>query len=67
MVMRAARGSDLPSFKYFNAAIADIDKAVEATKMRPDSSPSMRVQAIRRLTASDIDQLGLAAGEVKPA
>ena len=67
MVMSATAGSGAPSFKYFNAAISNADKAVEETKRRPDSSPSMRVQAIRRLSAEDVERLGLASGEVKPA
>jgi hypothetical protein len=67
MVMSATGGSGAPSFKYFNAAIANADKAVEETRKRPDSSPCMRVQTIRRLSAEDIERLGLASGEVKPA
>jgi hypothetical protein len=67
MVMSAAPGNGAPSFRYFNAAIASADKAVEETKRRPDSSPSMRVQTIRRLSADEIERLGLATGEVRPA
>jgi hypothetical protein len=67
MVMSATGGSGAPSFKYFNAAIASADKAVEETRKRPDSSPCMRVQTIRRLSAEEIQRLGLATGEVRPA
>jgi hypothetical protein len=66
MVMSATEGRGVPSFKYFNAAIASADKAVEETRKRPDSSPCMRVQTIRRLSAQDIERLGLTSGEVKP-
>jgi hypothetical protein len=66
MVMRATPGNGAPSYKYFNAAIADAEMAVEATKKRPDSSPSMRVQIVRRLSAEEIEKHGLTAGEVKP-
>jgi hypothetical protein len=66
MVMSTA-GSRVPSFKYFNAAIANADEALEATKKRPESSPCMRMQALRPLTADEIERLGLKAGEVKLA
>ena len=67
VVVRSAAGGGLPKFVYFNAAIPQRDEAVEATKKRPESSPFIRVQTLRRLSSHEIDEMGLSAGEVRLA
>jgi hypothetical protein len=67
VVVRSAAGGGLPTFAYFNAAISQPEKAVEATRKRPESSPCIRVQTLRRLSNDEIEQMGLEAGEVRPA
>ena len=60
-----------PSFEYFNVAIANPDKAIEATtkylakrKVGPEAvAPS----TVRELSSAEVAALRLQAGEVKPA
>ena len=63
--------ADAPSFQYFNTAIADRDKAVEATKKLIAKGDTSAVdwpgRAVRGLSSAEIDALGLKTGEVKPA
>jgi hypothetical protein len=63
----SATGGRVPSVKYFNAAIPNAEEAIQATKKRPDSSPCMRMQAVRPLSADEIERLGLKTGETGPA
>ena len=56
-----------PSFKYFNVAIAEAEKAIEATLKVVGTDPPQETSAVRRLAAGEIAALGLKAGEVKPA
>ena len=67
VVVRSATGGGLPKFVYFNAAIQEPELAVEATKNRPESSPFIRVQTLRRLSSHEIKEMGLETGEVRPA
>jgi hypothetical protein len=63
--------ADAPSFQYFNAAIDDPAKAVEATKKliaKGDSSAAdWPMSAVRGLSSAEIAALKLKVGEVKPA
>ena len=60
-----------PSFRYFDTAIADPDKAVEAVRKhlaKADDDPSeMGVSTVRTLSSAEIAVLDIKAGEVKPA
>jgi hypothetical protein len=59
-----------PSFQYFNVAIADPNKAIEATSRhlaKPEHGETRVVSVVRKLSAREIDALNLTAGEVKPA
>jgi hypothetical protein len=62
---------DAPSFQYFNVAIADSAKAMEATKKlmaKGDvSAVHWDMSAVRGLSAAEIAALDLKSGEVKPA
>lgn len=58
---------DAPIFTYFNVAVALADKAVEAVRKKagvPDETP-MRV--VRQLSPSEVEFIGLHAGESRPA
>jgi hypothetical protein len=60
---------DAPSFQYFNVAIADADKAGEATAKHlamPDDD-DRAVHVVRRLSLAEIAALTLSPGEVKRA
>ena len=63
--------SRAPSFKYYNVAIANADKAVEATtknlaKISADAGDD-DPRTVRELSSPEITALGLKAAEVKPA
>ena len=57
--------------RYFNVAIADPEKAVEAVKKHSatgkDDPHNVDMRAVRVLSAAEIAVLKLKAGEVKPA
>ena len=60
-----------PSFEYFNVAIANADKAVEATtkylaKGKVDAE-HVDASTVRGLSSAEVAALRLKAGEVKPA
>ena len=60
-----------PSFRYFDAAIADPEKAVEAVqkhlaKAKVDPNDG-QPRAVRALSPVEVAALQLKAGEVKPA
>jgi hypothetical protein len=60
---------DAPSFQYFNVAIADADKAREATANHlamPDDD-DRAVHVVRRLSFAEIAALTLNPGELKRA
>ena len=53
-----------PSIKYYNAAIADADKAIAAaTQLAAAGEGSV----VRALSLGELASLGLEPGEVKPA
>jgi hypothetical protein len=55
---------DAPSIKYFNAAIAEADRAIAAaTQLAAAGEGSV----VRTLSLGEIASLGLQPGEVKPA
>ena len=56
-----------PLFKYFNVAIADAAKVVEAARKQPTAAQANRVNAVRQLSSGEIAALHLKAGQVKPA
>jgi hypothetical protein len=60
-------GGAAPSFRYFNVAIADVTRAVQAARKLPDVVQANRVEAVRSLSADEITAIGLAAGEVRSA
>jgi hypothetical protein len=60
-----------PSFQYYNVAIANPDKAVEAAakyfaKGKADAG-DVAASTARELSSAEVAALGLKAGEVKPA
>jgi hypothetical protein len=60
-----------PSFSYFDTAIADPEKAVDAVKKhlaKADDDPNdVGVRTVRALSSAEIAVLDIRAGEVKPA
>jgi hypothetical protein len=60
---------DAPSFKYFNVAMADPEKATEATAkyLAKADATDGETRAVRKLSSAEIATLGLKAGEVQPA
>lgn len=56
-----------PSFQYFNVAIADSVKAVEATRKHASASKEAVLATVRPLSSVEIASIPLKAGEVKPA
>jgi hypothetical protein len=66
-VVTLPRGGGAPIFKYFNVAIGDAMKAVEAVRERRDASDANRVQTVRELSGRELTTLRLRAGAVRPA
>jgi hypothetical protein len=64
---RANRGGGAPSFKYFNVAIADASKAVEAAIKHLAEAGETDMRVVRGLSSGEIAALNLTAGQVKPA
>jgi hypothetical protein len=58
---------DAPSFGYFNVAIADSDKAVEAIRRLAGGNLEAKIDTVRRLSLTEIATIPLNAGELKPA
>src|SRR6185295_4300018 len=60
-----------PSFEYFNVAIANPDKAVEATTKYlakgKVGAEEVAASTVRKLSSAEVAALGLKVGEVKPA
>ena len=58
-----------PSFKYFNVAIPEADRAMEATSkyLAKANAPDGEMRTVRGLSPEEIAVLKLKAGEVKPA
>ena len=59
--------TDPPPFKCYNAAIADVAKAVEAVKKLRWTSRDIRIEAIRSLSSLQIAAVQLESGDIKPA
>ena len=62
---------DAPSFQYYNVAISNPDRAVEATanyvaKGKADAA-DVAANTVRQLSSAEVAALGLEAGEAKPA
>ena len=56
-----------PTFiQYFNVAIADVTKAVQATRKQSGAAQTNRVE-VRRRTSDEIAALRLKVGQIKPA
>jgi len=66
-VVTLRQGAGPPLFKYFNVAIADVAKAVEAARKQPTAAQANRVEAVRQLSSGEIAALHLKAGQTKPA
>jgi hypothetical protein len=64
-VATVTRGANTPSMTYFNVAIGDAHKAIDATRMR--FKPDRPVRTVRQLTSDEIAALRLKPGDVKPA
>ena len=58
-----------PSFRYFNVAIADAQKAIEATgkHLAMADDDDRKLHAVRRLSVAELAALSLNPREVKPA
>ena len=63
----ANRGGAAPSFKYFNVAIAEAKKAIEATTKHLADTEERETCVVRGLSSGEIAALSLQAGQVKPA
>jgi hypothetical protein len=59
--------ADAPTFQFFNVAIAASDKAVEAARKKAGASEEIVMSAVRPLSASEVEFVGLKAGEARPA
>jgi hypothetical protein len=55
---------DAPSFKYFNAGVADAGKAIAAAIQLAAAGEG---SVVRPLSLGELASLGLQPGEVKPA
>jgi hypothetical protein len=55
---------DAPSFKYFNAAVAEAGKAIAAAIQLAAAGEG---SVVRALSLAEIASIGLQPGEVKPA
>jgi hypothetical protein len=64
---RPNRGGGAPSFKYFNVAIADAKKAVEAAIKHLAETGQTDMRVVRGLSSGEIAALSLTAGQIKPA
>jgi hypothetical protein len=58
---------DPPSFQYFNVAIADTQKAVDATRKHSGSDDHSVISAVRALSAEELASIPLAPGQVRRA
>ena len=64
---RGQQAESAPSFKYFNVAISDADKAVAAAAAQMSGSDGLRFDALRALSAAELASIHLKTGQVKPA
>lgn len=59
--------ADAPKFRFFNVAISAGEKAIEAARKIASASEEAPMSTVRKLSASEIEFLGLRSGEAKPA
>jgi hypothetical protein len=55
------------TFRYFNVAIADANKAIHAAVEHAEPPTEARVSPVRKLSSAEVAALHLKAGAVKPA
>lgn len=64
---RGAPLADAPTFQFFNVAIGAGEKAIEAARKLAGASDEAAMSTVRRLSPSEIEFVGLRAGEAKRA
>ena len=65
--LTASNGAEAPAFAFYNVAVGDADKAVEAVRKRVGAAETDRVYAVRPLSAGELAAAKLKSGEAKPA
>ncbi len=60
-------GGEPPVFAFYNVAVADAARAVEAVRKRLGATAVDRVLTVRPLTAGELAAAKVKSGEVKPA
>ena len=55
------------TFEFFNVAISDAEKAVEAVRKKASVTPEASIRVVRSLSQPEIAAIPLRAGEAKPA
>ena len=65
--LTAVSTTEAPDFAFYNVAVGDADKAVEAVRKRVGATETDRVYAVRPLSAGELASANLKSGEVKPA
>src|SRR5207249_2820418 len=64
-IMMLRHAGALDPFRYFNVAIADANKAVEATVKHAAPPKEAHVYAVRQLSSAEIAAIPLKTGEVR--
>jgi hypothetical protein len=64
---RGLQGESAPSFKYFNVAIEDAQKAVAAAAAQMSGTEGVKFDAVRALSAAELATAHLKTGQLKPA
>ena len=64
---QVAGGVPSPTFQFFNVAISDAVKAVEAVRKKASVTPEVSIRVVRSLSPTEIAAIPLRAGEAKPA
>ncbi len=64
---RGAPLADAPTFQFFNVAIGASEKAIEAARKKAGAAEDAPMRTVRSLSPSEIEFIGLRAGEAKPA
>ncbi len=63
----ATSGAEIPAFAFYNVAVGDADKAVDAVRKRVGAKEGDRVYAVRPLSASELEAANLKTGQLNPA
>jgi hypothetical protein len=63
----ASNATEVPAFAFFNVAVGDADKAVEAVRKRVGAVEGDRVYAVRPLSAGELEAADLKTGQLNPA